>query len=58
MFYKTGKGKEIKFIRNTKINYPKNNKLQENIIYLKFSFNIKTTKALLNSIIFKKNTII
>ena len=41
-----------------KINYPKNNKLQENIIYLKVSFNIKTTKALLNSIIFKKNTII
>ena len=40
MFYITGKGKEIKFIRNTKINYPKNNKLQENIIYLKFSFNI------------------
>ena len=26
MFYKTGKGKEIKFIRNTKINYAKNNK--------------------------------
>ena len=46
MFYKTGKGKEIKFIRNTKINYPKNNKLQENIIYLKFSFNIKNNKSI------------
>lgn len=36
-------------------NYPKNSKLQENIIYLEFSYK---TKAMLNSIIFKKNIII
>lgn len=42
-----------------RINHLKNNNLQENIIYLEFSYKTrKTTKVLLNSIIFKKNTII
>lgn len=39
-------------------NICKNSKLQENIIYLEFSYKTKKiTKALLNSIIFKKNSI-
>lgn len=55
MLYKTRKGKEKNATELQRNNYPKNSKLQENIIYLEFSYK---TKAMLNSIIFKKNIII